>query len=224
MTLREYPDIVQLTDEWLAVKRGLVSASVVGKLLTPTLKVAANETSRGLLATLVAERITGRTEDSPTTGDMFRGQFCEPIARGYYTEHFAPVAEMGFMRRDEDGWTLGYSPDGLVGTEGLLEIKSPRQKNHLATILSDGIPADHMAQCQAALLVSGREWCDFISFCGGMPLWPVRVEPDPTWFEAIELACRQFEETAAAMRAEYDTRVAGKPMTEPINMDLELVL
>jgi hypothetical protein len=224
VTLREYPDIVQNTDEWLAVKRGLVSASVVGRLLTPTLKVAANDTSRGLLATLVAERITGRTEDSPTSGDMFRGAFCEPIARGYYAEHFAPVVEVGFMRRDEDGWTLGYSPDGLVGTDGLLEIKAPRQKNHLATILADGIPAEHMAQCQAALLVSGRAWCDFVSFCGGMPLWPVRVEPDPKWFEAIEAACRRFEEAAAAMRAEYDARVVGKPMTEPINMDLELVI
>lgn len=224
MTLREYPGIVQGSDEWRTVKRGLVSASVVGKLLTPTLKVADNETSRGLLATLLAERITGRTEDGPTTGDMFRGEVCEPIARGYYTEHFAAVAEMGFMCRVEDGWTLGYSPDGLVGETGLIEIKSPRQKNHLATILGDGIPAGHMAQCQAALLVSGREWCDFISFCGGMPLWPVRVLPDLKWFEAIEAACRRFEETAALMRAEYDARVAGLPMTEPIDLDLELVL
>jgi hypothetical protein len=222
--LRTYPHIEQNTDEWFDVKRGIVTASVVGKLLTPTLKVAANDTSRGILATLVAERITGVTEDSPTSGDMFRGEFCEPIARDYYTEHHAPVAEMGFMRLDGDGWTLGYSPDGLVGDHGLIEIKAPRQKNHLTTILGGTLPAEHMAQCQAGLLVSGREWIDFVSFNGGMPLWTTRVEPDPAWFEAIEAACRQFEENARAMVADYDGRIVGLPMTERINMDLELVI
>lgn len=222
--LRQYPLIIQRTDEWFDVKRGIVTASAVGKLLTPTLKVADNDTSRGVLATLVAERITGVTEDSATSGDMFRGEFCEPIARDHYTEHHAPVVEMGFMRLDGDGWALGYSPDGLVGDDGLIEIKAPRQKNHLTLILAGEVPPDHVAQCQAALMVAGREWLDFVSFCGGMPLWVKRVEPDPAWFEAIEVACRQFEESARAMVADYESRVDGLPMTERVNMDLELVI
>jgi hypothetical protein len=67
------------------------------------------------------------------------------------------------MRRDEDGWTLGYSPDGLVGDDGLIEIKAPRAKTHLRTILADEVPAHYMAQCQAGLLVTGRKWIDFVS-------------------------------------------------------------
>jgi putative phage-type endonuclease len=223
MTLHEYPKVDQGSPEWHDLRRGIVTASVVGKLLTPTLKVADNDTSRGLTATLVAERITGFTEDTPMTSDMWRGVDSEPIARDIYSGHYQQAVEVGFMRRDEDGWTLGYSPDGLVGTDGLIEIKAPRQKTHLNTILADTVPPWNMAQLQAGLLVTGRDWIDFVSYCGGMPLYVKRVLPDPDWAEAIEAACRKFEETAEQMTTAYDFATAGLPTTERI-VELEMSL
>src|SRR5690606_36899576 len=135
-----------------------VTASVVGQLITTkTIKPAANDTSRALTALLVAERITGWSDPVYVSDDMMRGTLDEPVARDLYSKHYAPVVECGFMVRYEDGWRLGYSPDGLVGDDGLIEVKSRRAKAQLVTILADEVPASNMAQIQAGLLVSGRQ-------------------------------------------------------------------
>jgi hypothetical protein len=222
MALHILPDIEQGTPEWHDQRRGIVTASVVGKLLTPTLKVADNDYSRGLTTTLAAERITGWTEETPMTSDMWRGVESEPFARELYAEHFAPVTEVGFMSRGEDGWTLGYSPDGLVGDDGLIEIKAPRAKTHLRTILADEVPTHYMPQLQAGLLVSGRKWIDFVSYVGGMPLYRKRVEPDPAWFAAITAACVAFEANVAQIVADYQQRVADMPKTERLDFELKV--
>ncbi|NUR81634.1 MAG: hypothetical protein HOQ21_14465 [Dermatophilaceae bacterium] len=216
MTLHVLNDLVQGTEEWHDARRGIVTASVVGKLITPTLKVADNDTSRGIVRTLAAERIAGWTDPTPMSDDMWRGVTSEPIARDLYSEHHSPATEVGFMRRDEDGWTLGYSPDGLVGDDGLIEIKAPRAKTHIGTILADRVPAHYMAQCQAGLLVSGRSWLDFVSYCGGLPLWVKRVHPDTAWFAALEAACRHFEQAVADITTTYATAVEGLPLTERV--------
>lgn len=219
-TLREYPNITQGTDEWRDLRAGIVTASTVGQLITPsTLKVASNETSRGLTLTLAAERITGRTEDTPMTSDMWRGVENEPRARDKYTETVAPVRELGFMTRTGEGWALGYSPDGLVGTDGLIEIKSPRPKGHLRTILTNQVPSMYMAQLQAGLFVSGRDWIDYISYSGGMPMYVKRVEPDEDWFKAIKAAVTAFEKDAADMVTAYTEASSSMPATEYINLD-----
>jgi len=212
----------QRSPEWYAARCGIVTASVVGKLLTPTLKVADNDTSRGVTAALVAERITGTCEETPISNDMWRGIEHEPFARDVYSGHYQQAVECGFMRLDGDGWTLGYSPDGLVADEGLIEIKCPRPKGHVNTILANAAPSYYMAQCQAALLVSGRKWIDYVSFVAGMPLFVKRVHPDPAWFDAITAACRQFETTAAEMTAAYTKAVDGLPTTD--RLDLEIAI
>lgn len=273
MTLHVIRDLVQGTDEWHAVRRGIVTASVVGKLIAvgspdastvgcstctappnlpcisasrkvptpiktfhdarvataakqpPVYSLADGDTSRALTATLVAERIADFTEDLPMTGDMWRGVDSEPIARDLYSRHHAPVEEVGFMRRDERDWTLGYSPDGLVGDDGLIEIKAPRAKTHVLTVLADEVPAYYMPQLQAGLLVSGRKWIDFVSYCGGLPLWTKRVLPDPRWHDAIEAACIAFETTAAEMVARFNNLTSDLPVTERIDFNaVELTL
>lgn len=216
MTLHAFPDVIQGSDEWHDQRRGIVTASVVRELVTPkTKKITANDKSRSIVAQLVAERITGYTDPTYIGVDMLRGIEDELRARDLYAEVYErPVHQIGFLLRKEDTWQLGYSPDGLVGDDGLIEVKSRRSKLHLATILADEVPADYMPQCQAGLLVSGREWLDFISYSGGMPMWHKRVLPDPAWQEAIIAAAEQFETTAAEMVADYATKTAGLPATE----------
>jgi len=271
VTLQIMSELVQGTDAWLDARRGIVTASVVGRLVTygppeaqsvacptcearpnnpcvsrarkeptaiksihpartehaagrpPVFEVADNETSRSLIATLIAERITGWTEDVFVNRDMWRGALSEPYARDAYSRHHAQVTEVGFMRRDEVGWTLGYSPDGVVGDDGLIEVKAPRAKTHVGTILADEVPAFYMPQLQAGLLVSGRVWCDYVSYVGGMPLYRKRVYPDQQWFEAITAACVAFANTAAQTVAEYQERVLGLPQTERIDFNLEVI-
>lgn len=222
MTLHILPDIEQRSEAWFDQRRGIVTASAVGKLLTPTLRVADNDTSRALTQTLIAERITGWTEETPMTPDMWRGVEHEPYARDIYSAHYHQAEEAGFMLRVEDGWQLGYSPDGLVGTDGLLEIKCPRAKTHLGTILADTVPAYYMAQLQAGLLVSGRDWIDFVSFVAGMPLYRKRVTPDPAWFEAITAACIQFEDNATRTIADYRSRVMNLPATDRLDFEIKV--
>ena len=223
MTITILPDLVQGSDEWLAQRRGIVTASVVGRLITnTTIKPADNPESRGVVALLTAERITGWTDPVHVTDDMWRGVEDEPRARDKYAEHFAPVTEVGFMVRDDWGFPIGYSPDGLVGDDGLIEVKSRRQKKHLQTILADQVPPENMAQLQCGLLVSGREWIDYVSYCGGMPMWVKRVTPDPKWHDAIVQAVAKFESNAAAMASRYADAVRGLPATERINDDQEI--
>jgi hypothetical protein len=218
MSVHVYEDLEQGTPEWLAARCGIVTASVVGQLITPkTVKPASNDYSRALAATLTAERITGHVEPIHENADMLRGTLDEPFARDKYAERAADVTEIGFMVRDDWGFKLGYSPDGLVGEYGLIEIKSRRQKKHLQTILADEVPLENMAQCQAGLLVSGREWLDYVSYCGGMPLYVKRVEPDPKWQAAILEAVAAFEEASAEMVSRYTAATKNLPMTERID-------
>jgi hypothetical protein len=216
--LHIYDNLQQGTDEWLAARCGIVTASVVGQLITPrTVKPAANDYSRALTMTLAAERITGHVEPIHVNADMERGTLDEPFARAIYGEHYALATEVGFMVRDDFGFRIGYSPDGLVGDDGLIEIKSRRQKKQLATILSDEVPLENMAQIQTGLLVSGRDWLDYVSYCGGMPLYVKRVLPDEKWFAAITEAVATFEASVTHMLDTYRAAVIGRPATERID-------
>jgi len=84
------------------------------------------------------------------------------------------------------------------------------------------VPLENMAQIQCGLLVTGRDWLDYVSFCGGMPLWTKRVLPDPKWHEAIIDAVSAFEESAAQMIATYQAAVDGRPATERIDQYAEM--
>ena len=215
--LAVFNDLEQGSDAWLAARCGIITASVVGQLITPkTVKPATNDYSRALTMTLAAERITGHVEPIHPNADMERGTLDEPYARELYSDHYAPAVEVGFMVRDF-GYKIGYSPDGLVGDDGLIEIKSRRQKKHLATILADEVPLENMAQIQCGLLVSGREWLDYVSYSGGMPLYVKRVLPDLRWLSAIHEAVEAFEESAAQMVKNYGINTAGRPATKRIN-------
>ena len=189
-----------------------------GREVEGKIEPLADNHSRALTALLVAERITGWTEATYANGDMLQGVYDEPRARDKYIEHYGDkygdVTETGFMVRDDWGFQIGYSPDGLVGDDGLIEVKSRRPKKHLQTILANDVPIENMAQIQCGLVVSGRAWCDYISFCGGMPMYVKRVLPDERWAEAIVEAVKAFEESAAVMTALYEDATHGLAQTE----------
>jgi len=200
-------EIYQGSDEWLELRRGILTASNMSLILTPTLKIAANDKSRSHLYELLAQRVSGYVEPSYISDDMLRGQDDEAEARDIYSKHFAEVDQVGFVTNDEWGFTLGYSPDGLVGDDGLIEIKSRRQKFQVCTIIDGAIPDEHTIQIQTGLLVSGREWCDFVSYSGGLPMAVVRAFPDETIQAAIIEAATAFEARLAEKLAAYQTAI-----------------
>lgn len=224
MALYTYPDLTQRTDEWLTLRRGIVTASTVGRLITPrTIKPADNPDSRSLTMLIVSERITGWTEDTYVSSAMWRGVEDEPRAVETYSQVYAPVETVGFMVRDDWGFRIGYSPDGLVGKDGLIEVKSRSPREHVRVVIEDAVPAEHMAQLQCGLLVSGRQWVDYISYCGGLPMWVKRVTPDQRWHDAILTAVAAFEASATSLISTFTTRTAGLPATERVIPDLIVV-
>lgn len=202
--IRYYNDIEQGSDEWLAVRQGILTASEMRLILTPTMRTASNDKERAHLFELLGQRITGYTEPHYISDDMLRGHEDEVAARIRYAEHFAPVTECGFVTNDDHGVVIGYSPDGLVGDDGLIECKSRRQKFQIETILADEVPAEYLLQCQTGLLVTGRKWLDFISYCGGLPMFVKRVWPCQEIQHAIIAAASAFEQRLAAAQARYD--------------------
>lgn len=218
MTITYHPEVEQGSDAWLAMRCGLLTASEMKHVLTPTLKIAANDKTRAHLYELLAQRISRYVEPMYVSDDMLRGHEDEFYARQTYAEHHAPVEECGFITNDRWGFTIGYSPDGLVGKDGLIEIKSRRQKYQVQTIIENltggTIPADYVMQAQTGLLVSEREWLDFISYSGGLPMAVVRVWPDDAVQGAIIEAAAAFEAKLAECLEIYRSASVGLIPTE----------
>jgi predicted phage-related endonuclease len=214
-------DLLQGSDEWLQARCGLLTASEMKLIITPTLKVAANDKATAHLYELLAQRITGYVEPHYISDDMLRGQVDEIEARLLYAKHYAPVEEVGFVTNSRWGFTLGCSPDGLVGDDGMIECKSRRQKFQAATIINNEVPDEYEIQIQTALLVTGRAWCDFISYCGGMPMVTIRMKADAEIQAAIVNAATAFEEAMADRLAEYTAQIAGDARLIPTERRVE---
>jgi predicted phage-related endonuclease len=213
-----HSDLIQGSDEWLAARCGLLTASEMHLILTPTLKVASNDKTRQHLYELLAQRITRYVEPRYVGEEMLRGQVDEVEAKIIYSETYAPVEDVGFITNDKWGFTLGYSPDGLVGGDGLIECKSRRQKYQVQTILAGSMPEDYLLQIQTGLLVTGRSWCDFVSYSGGLPMLTIRVYPNAEVQNAILTAAQAFEtklsENMRDYMAEMERRVLRLVPTE----------
>jgi predicted phage-related endonuclease len=201
--IRYHEDLIQGSDEWLAARCGLLTASEMHLILTPTLKIADNDKTRAHIHELLAQRITRYVEPQYVSDAMLRGQDDEIEARALYAEKYLPVREVGFVTNDDWGFTIGYSPDGLVGEDGLIEVKSRGQKFQVATIAADAMPDDYSIQVQTGMLVTGRSWCDYISYSGGLPMFTKRVFADAKVHDAIIAAATAFEARIVEKRAAY---------------------
>jgi len=222
--IKYYPELVQGSEEWFAARCGLLTASEMKHIITPvTLKESQNDKSRGHFYELISQRVTGYVEPTYQSDDMMRGKDDENDAKITYTEHYAPVQDIGFVTNDKWGFTLGCSPDGLVGDDGMIESKSRKQKFQVSTILDNKVPDEFILQVQTALLVTERKWCDFISYCGGMPMFVKRVEPDEKIQSAIIEAATNFHsKVEAAMLAYAELAKNFYPTERRIELEIHL--
>lgn len=201
----------QGSDQWFDLRRGILTASEMKLVITPTLKVADNDKTRQHLYELAAQRISGYTEPHYIGDEMLRGYEDEIYAREKYEKNFAPVTNVGFITNDKWGFTLGYSPDFLVGDDGQGECKSRRQKYQIETIINDEMPGEYAIQVQTGLLVTERDWCDFISYSGGLPMFVKRIYPNEIMQTAIINGAKQFYETLDGKLTGYGERLAAMP-------------
>jgi len=203
----------------MALRCGLLTASEMKLIVTPTLKAASNDKERSHMYELLAQRITGYVEPSYISDSMLRGIEDEIEARLQYAKTYAPVDEVGFITNDKWGFTIGYSPDALVGDDGLIECKSRNQKYQIMTLCNyvsaDTIDPDFMIQCQTGLLVSERKWIDLVSYCGGLPMATVRVLPDEKIQAAIIDAATAFEKRLSEAQERYQSVINGKARLIP---------
>ena len=214
MSIEIYDDMIQGTEEWLQARCGLLTASEMKHIVTPTLKIASNDKERAHVYELAAQRITGYVEPCYISDDMLRGMTDEVEAVRIYSENHAQARTVGFITNDKWGFTIGYSPDGVVGNDGLIECKSRRQKFQVQTILDGEVPPEYVIQLQTGLLVSERAWIDFISYCGGMPFYCQRVYPDDAVQAAIIEAETVFHDKLEAVVDRFKLHSASLIPTE----------
>lgn len=214
MPITYHDTVEQGSDAWLQLRCGKLTASEMKLIVTPTLKIADNDKTRAHLYELAAQRVTEFVEPHYVTDDMMRGREDELDAKLKYNEKIAPLTDTGFITNDKWGFTLGYSPDGLVGTDGLIEVKGRRQKFQMQTIVENKLPEDYFLQVQTGLLVSERAWLDFISYCGGMGMFVLRVYPDEKVQAAIVAAATAFEEKMITVLDAYAKNSIGLIPTE----------
>lgn len=179
--------IEQGTLEWLQLRCGMVTASNFGAVKST------GTTRHTYMMKLAAERITGEVGETFSNKAMEWGTANEPLARhAYEDDHFADVKEVAFIKVND--W-VGVSPDGLVGDNGLIEIKCPNTNTHIETVLKGKMPTKHKPQVQGQLWASEREWCDFVSFDPRVPLNQLfvdRIYRDDTYIKALEEEINKF--------------------------------
>lgn len=184
----------QRTDEWFAERLGRATASRFGAIMAGK-HLAGYKNYR---AELVIERLTGQKADSFTSKEMQWGIDTEPLAQLQYTLTTGrDIEECGFFAHKTIA--AGASPDGLIGKDGLVEIKCPNSATHLETLRSGQIPNQYVAQVQGQLWVTGRKWADFESFDPRLPANAdkiiIRVPRDDEYIKKLEAGVKEFLKT-----------------------------
>lgn len=187
--------MIQGSAEWFAARLGKVTASRVSDVMART-KTGWGASRKNYMADLIAERLTGMPVEQYTNQAMQWGIDTESQARFAY-EFFrdTEVKEVGFIDHPQIFMT-GASPDGLIGDDGLLELKCPNTATHIDTLLNGTVPEKYALQMQWQLACTGRAWCDFVSFDPRMPqrmrLFAKRVTRDEPKIKEVESAVIAF--------------------------------
>lgn len=159
----------QGTEEWKLARLGHVSASNIAAVMSKGKEGSESAIRRAYKIKLIAERLTGKPQESYKNAAMEWGNEQEPFARMAYEARMNVLVEKtGFWKHPYKDW-VGVSPDGLVGDDGLIEIKCPNTTTHLEYIFDDVVPTEYRKQIQMQLWVTGRQWCDFVSYDPRLP-------------------------------------------------------
>lgn len=209
--------LLQGTDEWRAARAGSLGASQIADALART-KSGWGASRGNLMAQLLVERLTGAPTVGFVSAAMQWGTEKEPDARAEYEfQKDVEVAQLGLVRHPKIKGTHA-SPDGLVGADGLVEIKCPLSATHLETLLYDTVPGKYTTQCmwQMACLPD-RKWCDFVSFDPRLPqrmrMFCRRIERDDIAISQLEAQVQDFlqelENKIVDLDRIYPTEVAA---------------
>jgi len=185
----------QGTEAWLMERLGMATASRMSDIMA-TVKVGEAAGRANYRAELVAQRLTGNIAESFTNSAMAHGTEYEPFARAHYEVKFNTVVEeVGFVKHPTIEWS-GASPDGLVGNDGLVEIKCPNTATHIDYLLRGVVPTKYRPQMLWQMACTGRQWCDFVSFDPRMPdhlkLFVIRYQKDDFMLGTMEVEVRKF--------------------------------
>lgn len=182
-------EIIQGSPEWFTVRLGKVTASRISDVMAKT-KNGWGASRANYMAQLIAERLTGEAQESFSNAAMQWGTDHEPDAKAayeFYTD--TEIASVGFVHHPKLSMS-GASPDGLVGPDGLLELKCPNTSTHIDTLLGQTAPEKYMSQMQWQMACADRLWCDFVSFDPRMPepmrLFVTRIMRDDERIEEME--------------------------------------
>lgn len=187
-------DLEQQTPEWQSIRLGKPTASSFDKIIT--LAGEKSKQREKYMYQLAGEIITGQKEETYQNAAMERGCELEEEARNLYQiVKDCTVEKVGFCSDDLEQY--GCSSDGFVGDDGLVEIKCPTMAVHVSYILGQKLPADYHQQVMGQLLVTGRKWCDFVSYYPAMKLFIVKVYRDEVFInklrEELELFCKELK-------------------------------
>lgn len=185
----------QGTTEWFMARLGKVTASRVSDIIAKT-KSGYSTSRQNYLAQLVVERLTQKQTETYTNAAMQWGTDTEPLARAAYEiANDLMVDEVGFVDHPSIAMA-GASPDGLVGTDGLVEIKCPNTATHIETLLNDTIKSEYKTQMQWQMACTGRTWTDFVSFDPRMPekhqIKIIHVKRDDDLIKTLETEVIEF--------------------------------
>ena len=184
--------IEQGSQEWLALRAGKVTASKAADVMSSITTAG----YRNYLADLVVERLTGNKTESFTNAAMQWGVDQEQLARAEYEVKTGSFVDQIAFVEHPTIVNLGCSPDGLVGDDGLIEIKCPNTATHIDYVMQDKVPTKYIPQIQCQLAVTGRKWCDFVSFDprlpDGLQILIVRLERDDEYIEKLEARVIKF--------------------------------
>ena len=189
-------DVEQNSIEWLQMRCGMCTASRMADVVTKLKKGGYGKAREDYLWELICERLTGRAEDHYVTPAMEHGMEFEPLARAAYEMAFDCDVEPGqFAMHPAIKW-FGASPDGLVGDDGLIEIKCPKSVTHLGYLTGGEVPEDYKPQMLTEMSCAERKWCDFVSFDPRMPknlrFFCIRYERDDAKIAEIEAEAVKF--------------------------------
>lgn len=196
----------QYSPEWWEVRRGVPTASEATKIITPA-KWQLSSQAEGYACDLVAQHYDHDygPQDEYITAAMRNGRIKEPASRRFYEfETNRDVVEVGFVTTD-DG-RFGCSPDALCGDDGGLELKNPTAATHVRWLCAGVVPPEYLPQVHFSLLVTKREWWDFMSYYAGLPPLLLRVVPDDKTLKLAE-ALESFWEIYQGVKAKVQPYV-----------------